>query len=187
MSRIYTIQVSERVRRVIHLEDRASTQLELIEVLPAEAMRELLQAELLRRGFTVTDSGVAHRIDDRDVVIEIEVASGTVTISLAREQTIAVAGDAKGRSANEHDRALANLLRNKLEQDLECQIDQQAEQEQTELTRELEKHLRDIGAELDAIGHRVTAEALTRKAAQLGEIESIQQAADGSLTIRVKV
>ena len=51
MSRAYRIKVRESLRRVIRAEDRVSTQLEMLEVLPPEQMAELLAEELKRRGF----------------------------------------------------------------------------------------------------------------------------------------
>ena len=46
MSRSYRVSVRECVNRVIRAEDRISTQLEILEILPAEQMAGLLADEL---------------------------------------------------------------------------------------------------------------------------------------------
>ncbi|MGL4549982.1 MAG: hypothetical protein ACRC33_02245, partial [Gemmataceae bacterium] len=51
MSRSYRISVRECVNRVIKAEDRISTQLEVLEVLPPEQMAGLLAGELEKEGY----------------------------------------------------------------------------------------------------------------------------------------
>ena len=51
MSRAYRIRVQESLRRVIAAADHVSTQLDLLEILPAAQMAELLAQELERGGF----------------------------------------------------------------------------------------------------------------------------------------
>ena len=46
MSRSYRVSVRECVNRVIRAEDRISTQLEILDILPAEQMAGLLADEL---------------------------------------------------------------------------------------------------------------------------------------------
>ncbi|HZU37610.1 MAG TPA: hypothetical protein VFA18_16945, partial [Gemmataceae bacterium] len=50
MSRSYRVSVKESARRTIRAEDRVSTGLEILEVLPPEQMAGLLRDELERRG-----------------------------------------------------------------------------------------------------------------------------------------
>ena len=51
MSRAYRIKVKESLKRDVKAEDSIRTEIELIEVLPAEQMGELLARELEGRGF----------------------------------------------------------------------------------------------------------------------------------------
>ena len=77
MSRSYRIRVRETLRRVIRAEDHVSSQLEVLEILPADQMADLLAEELERRGFE-RDGKVATRRDG-NVVITVELDSGVVT------------------------------------------------------------------------------------------------------------
>ena len=58
MSRSYRISVRECVSKVIRAEDRVSTNLEILEVLPPEQMAGLLSDELERRGFRREGDGL---------------------------------------------------------------------------------------------------------------------------------
>jgi hypothetical protein len=51
MSRSYRISVRECVNRVIKAEDRVSTQLEVLEILPPEQMAGLLSDALEKEGY----------------------------------------------------------------------------------------------------------------------------------------
>jgi hypothetical protein len=51
MSRAYRIRVRESLKRILRAKDQVSTQLELLEILPAEEMAGLLAQELECRGF----------------------------------------------------------------------------------------------------------------------------------------
>ena len=62
MSRAYRIKVSESLHKIIRAEDRVSTCLEILNVLPQEEMAELLAQELQRRGYPawVTKAILSH-------------------------------------------------------------------------------------------------------------------------------
>lgn len=186
MSRIYTIQVSEKIRRVVHLEDHVKTQIELLDVLPPEAMKELLAADLADAGFEIEDN-VARRVDEDGVVIEVDLDTAEVTVSIARDAEVEASGQERGRSAAAKDGQLQEQLKKRLNDRLEADVDAQTDQGQNEVTRELEKKLDEVAAELDKVGNRVTAAALKRKAASMGEVESVEEEPNGSVTIRVKV
>ena len=76
MSRSYRIAVKESVSKVVRAEDRVSTQLEIIEVLPPEQMAALLEQELGQHGFDkVGPSMVRHQ---KGVTISVDAQTGTV-------------------------------------------------------------------------------------------------------------
>jgi hypothetical protein len=59
---------------------------------------------------------------------------------------------------------------------------------ETEVTKKLQDSLADIRRELDQVINRVTAEALKKKAAQMGRITELSEdKASGSLTIVLEV
>lgn len=187
MSRVYTIKVAERVRRVVHLEDSVKTKLELLDVLPPEGMSGVLARELERRGFTIED-GKAVRIEDDGIVIEVDLESAEVTVGLARETEIEKDDISRGRSTAPRDKKLEKKLKDQLRDRLEDEVDREREEQQDELTKQLEQALADIQAELDQIGNRVTADALKEKAASMGEVTSVEEDEQtGSVTIKVKV
>jgi len=186
MSRAYRIRVSGSASRVVHLEDRVTTSLELLPVLPRERLSELLAAELERRGFS-RDGGVLRRREG-DVVLEVELATGAVSARIGtaaeleaeRELSVAVRDQNDER---EHERANAELSKK-----LERALDEAARGAQRELTTQLERSLRDIQAELDAVVGRVTADALKEKASSLGEIEELSENREtGELVIKVRL
>ena len=189
MSRAYRIRVQESLRRRIAADDAVTTQLELLEVLPPEQMAELLRQELERRGFENKDGQLIRR--EGDLTTAIDPASGTVTVSSGTEQDIELHGQREGLSYDDFGPGEKGLRRN-LEQQLKQDLEKQAEHEQSKLQKEatdrLEGHLADLQKELNQAVNRVTAEALKRKAAQLGQIkEMTEDPQSGSLTIKVEV
>jgi hypothetical protein len=77
MSRSYRICVRESVSRVIRAEDRVSTHLEILEVLPPEEMAGLLGDELERRGFRRQKDGALVR-RDKGAMVTVDPATGTL-------------------------------------------------------------------------------------------------------------
>ncbi len=189
MSRSYRVSVKENVSRIIRAEDRVSTCLEILEVLPCEQMAGLLSDELQKRGFE-KKGNVLVRAED-GITITVDPASGTVTVAAAEAEKVSVKGEKHGRAYDDVGPNTSNIkqqLRGELKQDLEKNVEQRQESLQSKVTDKLEGRLSDLRQELDQIVNRVTAEALKRKAAQLGEIkEMTEDPQTGSLTIVVEV
>jgi FtsH ternary system domain X5 len=189
MSRSYRISVRESVHRVIKAEDRVSTQLEVLEVLPPEQMAGLLADELVRRGFERDGNHLVRRQDG--VTVSVDPHSGTVTVVAECAEEAKVEGRKEGRSWDDvgpHAKQVREALRKELQKDLEKQVEDRAGKRQSKVTDQLEGQLSDLRRELDEVVNRVTAEALKRKAAQLGQIkEMTEDPQSGSLTIVVEV
>lgn len=189
MSRAYRIKVSETVHRVIRAEDHVSSQLEILEILPADQMSDLMAAELVKQGFERQGNTVVRQQDDITVSIDLE--TGTVTVRAESSQEVEVKGEKKGyayddEGPNHHsvEKALREELRKSLEQDAE----QQTGKLQKEVTDRLESELGELRSELDQAVNRATAEALKQKAARIGQIkEMTDDPESGSLTIVVEV
>lgn len=189
MSRAYRIRVRETLRRVIRAEDHVSSQLELLQILPSDQMAELLAAELQKRGFARRNGRVARQ--HGDVTVTVELQTGTVTVGAESSETVKLQGEMHGRvyedvgpGREQAEAALRRELINSLEQD----ADRQKERLQRQATDQLEAHLSELKSELDQAVNRATAEALKKKAAQIGQIKQITDDAEtGSLTIVVEV
>jgi hypothetical protein len=189
MSRTYRVSVSESLSRIIKAEDRVSTQLEILQVLPPEQMAGLLADELVKQGFE-RDGEKLTRTQD-GVKVTVDVMTGTVTVSAEASEETEVEGTREGRSYDEggkHAKQVKEQLRSELQKDLEKKVTQKTAALQGKVTDRLEGQLRDLRQELDQVVNRVTAESLKRKAAQLGQIkEMTEDPQAGSLTIVVEV
>lgn len=189
MSRAYRISVRDSVRRTIRGEDSVGTCLELLEILPREAMLGLLRDELAGRGFQ--DEG--GRLVRKDAGLSVSVDPGTGEVEARSEdcEEVELAAERRGWADEDIDGAREQAeasIRAGLRQELEAQADSRAEEARRRATGRLEAALGDLRAELDAAVNRVTAEALKRKAAQLGRIkEMTEDTQAGSLTIVVEV
>src|SRR5207253_7952305 len=79
-------------------------------------------------------------------------------------------------------------LRARLREELEIEATERETALRSQATDLLEAKLRDLRTELDQVVNRVTAEALKRKAAQLGRIKELSEDPEtGSLTIVLEV
>jgi hypothetical protein len=190
MSRAYRIRVQESVHRVIRAEDHVGTTLEVLEILPRGEMAGLLRDELIGRGFQAEGDAVVRR--DGGVTVSVQPETGAVTVRAEVEREVELTGTRDGYGDTDWGRGgrarAEQTLREQLRQDLDAQADQQTEQARRQATDQLEDALNDLRGELDAVVNRVTAEALKRKAAQLGRIKQITEDEQaGSLTIVVEV
>ena len=187
MSRAYRIAVSETLRRHVKVEAGVQTQLELLHVLAAERMREILAAELAELGFE-RDGQVCRRVDEDGVEVTVDLDAGTVTVKLAAEEELDMTARESAASTRAANPELEEQLRQRAQERLERRADARTERMREEVTATLEKKLRDLRAELDGAVNRATGAALKEKAAELGEIEEITEDDEtGSLTIRVRV
>jgi FtsH ternary system domain X5 len=189
VSRAYRICVRDSVRQVIRARDHVSTHLELLNILPPEQTAELLEVELEKRGFKKVGNVLARQ--QHDVVVSVEPSTGTVTVKAdvsddvqIKAETTGYALDEKGPSAKHVEQA----LRNELAATIKQKADARKASLQAEVTAKLEAQLGDLRQELDQVVNRVTAEALKRKAAQLGTIKQVTEDPQaGSMTIVLEV
>jgi hypothetical protein len=189
MSRAYRIQVRESLRRILRAHDRASTQLELLEVLPAEQMAQLLTEELQGRGFE--EKGGALVRQRNGVTVTLDPKSGTLTIETQAEERTVLKGKKEGSAYDDvgpQAKAVRNQLKELLQRDLEKQAGEKTAELQSKVTEKLEQQLGELRLELDGAVNRVTAEALKQKARQMGRIKEMSEDPQtGSLTIVVEV
>ncbi|MGE0547087.1 MAG: hypothetical protein AB7O24_02955 [Kofleriaceae bacterium] len=186
MSRAIQIRISDSVVRTIHVEDGVSSPLEMLPVLPADRMGELLAVELEARGFA-RDGGTMRRTEADGIEVTIELAAATVTVRIAQDAKITEQVTVAGQVAQESVENGRQRLRDRAEKSLENQVAARAEQLQREVTTRLERKLGDLAAELDAAIGKTTVAALTERASQLGQIEELVSDDAGNVTIRVKL
>jgi len=190
MSRAYRIRVQESLRRIITAEDHVSTQLELLELLPAEQMADLLAAELERGGFEKKANKLTRK--HQDVIIEIDPTNANVTVRAQSSSEVEVKGERAAildrEAGRDQNKKAEGATRAELRKDLQKSVDDKKTALETEVTQKLQGSLADIRRELDQVINRVTAEALKRKAAQMGRIKELSEdKATGSLTIVLEV
>ncbi|HEY7428631.1 MAG TPA: hypothetical protein VH682_30655 [Gemmataceae bacterium] len=189
MSRSYRVSVRECQNRTIRAEDHVSTQLEILEVLPPEQMAGLLADELEKRGFE--RDGTILRRKQNGVTISVETSTGTVTVATEASEETTVEAERTDRAYDEvgpHAKSVRENLKKQVQKDIERKVDEKTAGLQTKVTDRLEGELNDVRQELDQAVNRVTAEALKRKAAQMGQIkEMTEDPQAGSLTIVVEV
>ncbi len=190
MSRSYRISVRECVNRVIKAEDSISTQLEILEVLPPEQMAGLLADELGRGRLPSVEGNLLVKEVD-GVTVSIDADKGEVTISAEAAEAAKVEGEMHGRAYDDvgpHAGQVRENLREELKRKLEKGVEDKTGALQSKVTDRLEGQLGDLRHELDQVVNRVTAEALKRKAASLGQIKEItEDPQSGSMTIVLEV
>ena len=191
MSRAYRIRVQESLTRDLQAEDCIETQLEVLEILPPEQMGELLAQELEQRGFERQDDGTLLRREENGTTVEVEPCTGKVTIRSEKRETVTLEGSKEGFGYEDfgaHRKRVEEGLTKELKEDLEQRAERQQGKMQTETSERLQKELEELRPEVAEVIHRVTAEALKRKASQMGEIKEISEEAEaGSVTIKVEV
>ena len=188
MSRAYRIAVSETLRRHVKVGDGVQTSVELLPILAADRMCDLLAAELEALGFE-RDGHLARRIDEDGTEVTVDLQEGTVTVRLSAEADLELSRKASGSVyAREQAAAAEAKLRAQLGKDLERQAEIRTEELSREVSERLERKLRDLQREIDGAVSRATGKALEEKAASMGEIEEIERDEEtGAVTIRVRV
>jgi FtsH ternary system domain X5 len=189
MSRAYRVSVRESQTRTIRAEDHICSQLEILEVLPPEQMAGLLADELVKRGFERDGTRVTRKQDG--VTITIETTTATVTVAAEASEETTIQAERTGSAYDDvgpHAKVVQANLREQAKKDIENRASEKTAGLQTKVTDRLERELGELRQELDEAINRVTAEALKRKAAQMGQIkEMTEDPQAGSLTIVVEV
>jgi hypothetical protein len=160
-----------------------------LEILPGEEMAGLLADELERRGFQRKGQTLVRK--QHGVTITVDPVSATVTVQAETQEKIKLEAEKSGwgyDAAGPQERQTRDALKKSMAQDLEQQAKEREAGLQSEVTSKLEGHLGDLRKELDQIANRVTADALKRKAAQLGQIKELtEDPQSGSMTIVLEV
>jgi hypothetical protein len=186
VSRSIQVRVSESMVRTVHVEDGVASPLEMLPILPAERMADLLARELEGLGFARSGATCARtEADGTQVSIDLEAAMVAVRLGAAADLGATVERTAP--LADRHQGTVAAQLRDEAVHELDRQLAARTEALRQEITARLEAKLGDLKRELDGAIGRATIAALTEKAAQLGRIEETHQDDAGNVTIRVRL
>ena len=190
MSRAYRIKVKESISRQVKGSDEISTTLEVLEILPPEAMAELLRKGLADRGYTEQEDGTFIR-NEGSTTITVDPCSGEVTVKSDVSQDVELQAEGEASAWDDvgpSEAATRARVSANLQQQLEKQAEKEGERLQSEATTELEKKLEELQPELGKLVNEVTRQALKEKAKQMGTIKEISEDAEsGNLTIKVEV
>ncbi|MDQ3369655.1 MAG: hypothetical protein M3680_29855 [Myxococcota bacterium] len=186
MSRAIQIRVSESVVRTVHVEDGVQSPLEMLPILAPDRMGELLAAELEAQGFE-RDGTTARRTDPDGIEITVDLVSATVSVKIGATADLAESIDRRQNVGIEIKESAETRLRDDVIRDLDDRLAARTEDLRREITQRLEKKLGDLRTELDGAVGRATVAALTERASQLGQIESVVGDEAGNVTIKVKL
>ena len=189
MSRAYRITVKESLSRDLAACDEVCSNLEILEILPPEQMADLLRGELIERDFE--EEGDTLTRTENGVTVTVDVKTGEVSVKSALADSVdlkAERDDWGYDDAGPGEESIRRRVQEQLKQDLERRANQQQARLQNQATEKLEGAMDDVRKELSQAVNRVTAEALKKKAASLGQIkEMTEDPHSGSLTITVEV
>jgi hypothetical protein len=189
MSRAYRVRVSESEHRVIRAGDEVCTSLGMLDILPREEMAALLERELVARGFR--KDGEVLRRDAEGVSVVVDPASGAVSARVETSEEVKLQAQREGVTFTDvgpTEKAIRKQLQARVQADLDDKARDEESRLQAEATGRLEKAIVELGPELNRAVNRATAEALKKKAAQLGRVKEIHDDVEGgSLTITVEV
>ena len=187
MSRPYRIRVSQSLRRVVRAEDSVKSVLELLPILEADEMADLLARQLDASGFRESGSVWVKEVAGVRVEVDPKTREVAVTVSSERELRLK-----KTESVSTYSPKLKKQTEAAVKRKLNVELEERAEKHEKQLAGQIadrmEAVLRDLQPELDQIINRTTAESLKVKAGRLGRIKEISQDdQDGSVTIVVEV
>lgn len=187
MSQTYTLELAQ-VEVVASGCDSITTKLSSLSVLPDTEMRECLGKVLAESGYELVDQGegrMARNVDGCRMEIHPDTLEVRVTVEreVAQEEVVRVKVRSYGPDQKRQQDRVENLAKavQGKQQQLSAEMSREA-------TAELAKALPAARREIDAVNHRWLSEALKRKAAQIGEVQRIEENdAERTLTISIKV
>lgn len=193
MSQCYRVQLKASISRTVEAEDSVSYPLELTPLLPEPEMRGILAGVLNTAGWaeSAEKPGLFRSTGPAGEELVLDLETMTVTARLTRQNEVRteVAADGSGESQTGAQRSAEVLLRVR-EEAAASSLEESG-------TRDLQRAVREAlkaGGEarqlqLHGLLQQVYAEALKRKAGQLGTVMEIQEStnADGNYELVIRV
>ena len=191
MSQCYHICLKESVTRRVDASDSISYPLELTQILPDADLREILRGVLENDSWIETSPNVFTKTGSagEDISISLEEMCATATLHEESEVTTEVEAEGYAESWKRARRDAAETLRERTTA-VGDQIEESGEKElQKRVTDKLSESEEERSLTLNSVLQQVYAEALKRKAGQLGDIleiaESKGEGGEYELVIRV--
>jgi hypothetical protein len=189
MSRAYRIRVRESINQDLSASDEVCAVLEILEILPADQMAELVAKELKDRGYEEKDGKLVKTKDG--VIVTVDPKSGEVNVKAEKQENVELQTEKEGWGYDDvgpNSRQVRRQLSEQAKTELERRAQRQQERLQGEATEQLEGAMAEVRKELNDAVNAATREALKQKAAQLGQIKEMSEDPEaGSLTIKVEV
>jgi hypothetical protein len=160
-----------RTTRTVTARDRLELKLSLLDILPEAEMAALLRQELERDGWQTQKGRTVTNVDG--VRVELAPDGKSVTAETIGERTV------EGRAlTRQQSQDIANRAAESTQESL-----------QLDVAARLARLEPDLRARVEQAVQRVYIEALKRKAASLGQVESLQESTlpDGTQEVTIKV
>lgn len=186
MSRAYQIRISESVTHHIHVDDGIQANLGLLGILGRERSASLLADALADRGWTIKD-GVGTKSLTDEIEVEVDLASGTITVRAHHEDKVDLSAERQGTSYTPEGGADKERLQAAAKAELDAKARNLDEAAKAKLTEALDQALAGLRPELDEVTSAVTRAALIERAGQMGQIMEVAENAAGEMSIRVKL
>ncbi len=201
MSQMYQVRLASSVTRSVQAGDAVSYPLRLTGILPEEDLLELLRQALQRRGFVAPEGSQRSTAEEENpqlltgqgsagerIVVDLDAM--TVTASLAEEADLATEVDVVGMGYSR--KQAAEEARQDLEErrrQAEARLAREGKMVQKELTRRLADSDEERRGQLHEVLQEVYAEALKRKAGELGDVMEVREGTtpDGQYELVIKV
>ncbi len=186
MSRAYRITVAESLSRHVQVEDGVCSNLEMLPILEKGAMGALLSAELEQKGFE-REGDHAVRKEKDGITVKVNVQSGEVAVTAEGHVKLNLETKRTAVVDNPNSPDREKTLRVAAQDQLKREAAAEEEALRRKVTAQLESKLKDLKDELDGVVNRVTANALKKRASELGTVEEIHEDGSGNMTIKVRV
>lgn len=186
MSRAYRITVAESLSRHVQVDDGVCSNLEMLPILEKGAMGALLAAELEQKGFE-REGEHAIRKEKDGITVKVNVESGEVAVTAEGHVSLNLETKRTAVVDNPNSPDREKALRVAAQEQLAREAKAEEEALRRKVTAQLESKLKDLKDELDGVVNRVTANALKKRASELGTVEEIHEDGSGNMTIKVRV
>ena len=185
MSRSYSIRIPVEVllpKGVGLNEGSFSLVFNLLDILPAPRMRELLQKQLLGRGFNEVSEGLAMPCEGKaSAVLDPVTMTMKLTVPLPESTTIRIEEEYLAKFREELARAMESgkAMNN-------WQLNQQVDSIKAQVVNQLKEMAVQARKEVNGALKEVYREAVREKAASLGNVESVTESREGN-TYRIRI
>lgn len=194
MSQLYSIELKSAVTERIETADSVAYPIALQDILPQEDMKDLLRESLINNGFEADEENenilTKQGAGGEDIIFNLDDMEVTARLEDAKDVTAEV--NATGRAYDDQEMARRNAQEKlKAQEDaVRRELAKETSELQSELSERLAESESERMREINEVLQDVYADALKRKAGQMGDImevhESTSPEGEYELTIRIE-